>query len=231
MERKKIAVIGLGSFGKLLAVYLTQEGHEVLAIDKSQEVILEIKEAVTFVACLDATEENAMRAQGIHEMDIAVIALAEDFQTSIICADILKKLGIKDIYARYQTALHKRIFELLEVVNTFNPEEKAAKSMSEILGHSKVKSAFLVSDEYSVSEIVLPIRCIDKKISELDLRSKFSLNIVTIKRPKKDGGFKRASDKKADTILGIPLGEMVLQENDILVIFGAQKDINRFLES
>lgn len=231
MEKKKIAVIGLGSFGRLLAIYLTQEGHEVLAVDNKSEIILEIKDSVTFVACLDVTDENAARSGGIQEMDIAVIALAEDFQTSIICADVLKKLGIREIYARYQTDLHKKIFELLGITNTFNPEEKAAKSMSEILGHSRVKSAFLVSDEYSVSEVVLPVRYSDKTIAELDLRSKFSLNIITIKRPSSDREKKRASDVKSEKILGIPEGDMTVKENDILVIFGAQRDINRFLEN
>jgi len=230
MERKKIAVIGLGSFGKRLTQYLFREGHEVLAIDKKLDAVEEVKDFSTTVGALDATEEPALRSIGIADMDIVVIALAEDFETSIVCADLLKKIGVREIHARFQTELHKRIYDLLGIKNTFNPEDTAAKTMAEILGYAQMKSAFLVSDEYSVSEITLPERCVDKTIAELDLRNKYSINIITVKRPSLDRDKKRASDKKEEKILGIPDGTLTLKAGDTLVIFGAQKDINKFLE-
>ncbi|TGL56274.1 TrkA family potassium uptake protein [Leptospira ognonensis] len=230
MERKKIAVIGIGSFGKLFAKYLFQEGHEVLAIDKREDIIQDIKDFTTVAVSLDATDESALRSQAIEEMDIVVLAIADDFQTSVICADILKKIGAKNIYARYQTDLQQKILSLLGIANLFNPEERAARSMSEMLGYSSVKSNFLVSEEYSVVEVNVPKRYIDKTIAEADIRHKYEINIITIKRYIVNKESKRASDSKIEKILGIPKGSMTLRENDILVIFASQQSLNKFLE-
>jgi trk system potassium uptake protein TrkA len=230
MERKKIAVIGIGSFGNLFARYLFQEGHEVLAIDKREDVIQEIKDFSTVAVTLDATDENALRAQGLDEMDIVVLAIADDFQTSVICADLLKKLGSRNIYARYQTDLQQKILSLLGIQNLFNPEEKAARSMAEMLGYSTMKSNFLLSDEYSVVEVNVPKRYIDKSIAEADIRHKYEINIITIKRFIVNKESKRASDRKLEKIMGIPHGNMILREDDILVIFASQNNLNRFLE-
>ncbi|TGN11074.1 potassium channel family protein [Leptospira ilyithenensis] len=230
MQKKKIAVIGIGSFGKLLARYLFAEGHEVLAIDKKEDVIQEIKDHCTVAVTLDATDESALRSQGIEDLDIVVLAIADDFETSTICADLLKKMGAKNIYARYQTDLQIRIFHLLGIKNIFNPEEQAARSMAEILGFSGMKANFLLSDEYSVSEVVVPKRYINKTVGEIDLRQKYEINIITIKRPIQEKDKKRSSDSTHGRILGIPEGDMILKENDTLVIFASQKNINRFLE-
>jgi len=230
MARKKIAVIGLGGFGERLAKYLFQEGHEVLVVDNNKDRIEEIKDHVTAVACLDATEESTLKSTGIGQMEIAVIALANDFETSIVIADILKKVGIASIHARYATELHKRIFDMMGIKDTFNPEETAAKAMAEILGYSQMKSAFIVSEDYSVSEVILPIRYANKTIAELELIEKYQISIVTIKRIEKEIEKKRASDKKKEQILGIVEGGTILLAGDTLVIFGSQKDINRFLE-
>jgi trk system potassium uptake protein TrkA len=230
MERKKIAVIGIGSFGNLFARYLFQEGHEVLAIDKREEVIQEIKDFTTVAVILDATDESALKSQGIEEMDIVVLAIADDFQTSVICADLLRKIGAKNIYARYQSDLQQKILSLLGIRNLFNPEEKAARSMAEMLGYSTMRSNFLLSEEYSVVEVNVPKRYIDKTIAEADIRHKYEINIITIKRFIINKDSKRASDRKLEKILGIPKGNMTLREEDVLVIFGSQQSLNKFLE-
>ncbi|MDZ4728140.1 MAG: TrkA family potassium uptake protein [Leptospira sp.] len=230
MERKKIAVIGLGSFGSLFAKYLFEEGHEVLAIDKNEDIIDEIKDFSTIAVSLDATDESALLAQGIEEMDIVVIALADDFETSVICADLLKKRGVTNIYARYQTPLQHKILGLLGVRNLFNPEEKAARSMAEMLGYSSMRANFALSDEYNVVEVNVPKRYIDKSIAEADIRHKYDINIITIKRFIVNKESKRASDAKIEKILGIPHGNMILRADDVLVIFASQSSLTKFLE-
>ncbi|TGM37634.1 TrkA family potassium uptake protein [Leptospira biflexa] len=231
MQRKKIAVIGIGSFGKLFVRYLFEDGHEVIAIDKDPVIIDSIKEHVTVAVTLDATDEHALRSQGIGDVDYAVIALADDFETSIICADSLKKSGVKQIYARYQTQLQKKVLELLGIRDLFNPEERAAMSMAETFSFVGMRSSFLLSDEYSVVEVTVPKRYINKTIAEADLRHKYNINVITIKRPLTDKETKRASDSKTEKILGIPHGNTVLREEDIVVLFGSQSDLSKFLET
>ncbi|GBF51193.1 potassium uptake system NAD-binding protein [Leptospira ryugenii] len=230
MERKKIAVIGLGSFGTMLTKYLFEEGHEVLAIDLQEDLVDAVKDFSTVSVCLDATDENALRSQAIDEMDIVVIALADDFQTSVICADLLKKCGAVSIYARYQTELQQRVLSLLGVKNLFNPEEKAAKSMAEIVGYSSMRANFQVSEEYHVVEVNVPKRYVGKTIAEADIRHTYEINIITIKRPQEAKENKRASDVKQEKVLGIPKGNMTLRENDVLVLFASQTSLTKFLE-
>ncbi|EKJ86898.1 potassium channel family protein [Leptospira meyeri] len=231
MQRKKIAVIGIGSFGKLFVRYLFDDGHEVIAIDKDPMIIDSIKDFVTIAVTLDATDEHALRSQGIADVDYAVIALADDFETSIICAESLKKCGVKNIYARYQTELQMKVLALLGIKDLFNPEEKAARSMAETLSFSGMRSSFLISDEYSVVEVTVPKRYINQTIADADLRHKYNINVITIKRPTINKDTKRASDSKSEKILGIPHGNTILKEDDIIVLFGSQTDLARFLET
>lgn len=231
MQRKKIAVIGIGSFGKLFVRYLYEDGHEVIAIDKDPIIIDSIKDYVTVAVALDATDEHALRSQGIGEVDFAVIALADDFETSIICADSLKKAGVNQIYARYQTDLQKKVLELLGIRDLFNPEERAARSMAEIFSFAGMRSSFLLSEEYSVVEVTVPKRYINKTIAEADLRHKYNINVITIKRYTTNKDSKRESDSKVEKILGIPHGNTVLREEDVVVLFGSQADLTKFLEA
>ncbi|MCG6139860.1 potassium channel family protein [Leptospira mtsangambouensis] len=231
MQRKKIAVIGIGSFGKLFVRYLFDDGHEVIAIDKDPIIIDSIKDYVTIAVTLDATDEHALQSQGISEVDYAVIALADDFETSIICAESLKKCGVKNIYARYQTELQMKVLALLGIKDLFNPEEKAARSMAETLSFSGMRSSFLLSDEYSVVEVTVPKRYINQTIADADLRHKYNINVITIKRPTINKDTKRASDSKSEKILGIPHGNTILKEDDVIVLFGSQTDLARFLET
>lgn len=231
MQRKKIAVIGIGSFGKLFVRYLFDDGHEVIAIDKDPIIIDSIKDYVTIAVTLDATDEHALQSQGISEVDYAVIALADDFETSIICAESLKKCGVKNIYARYQTELQMKVLALLGIKDLFNPEEKAARSMAETLSFSGMRSSFLLSDEYSVVEVTVPKRYINQTIADADLRHKYNINVITIKRPTINKDTKRASDSKSEKILGIPHGNTILKEEDVIVLFGSQTDLARFLET
>lgn len=102
-----------------------RKGHEVLAIDNIHEEIEEIKDKCTAAVCLDATDENALRSQGLEDMDAVLISVAEKFEILIICADILKRLGVKEIYAGYKTPLHKRILRMICIQHIFNPEKKS----------------------------------------------------------------------------------------------------------
>lgn len=203
----------------------------MIAIDKDPVIIDSIKDYVTVAVTLDATDEHALRSQGISDVDYAVLALADDFETSIICAESLKKSGVKQIYARYQTELQKKVLELLGIRDLFNPEEKAARSMAEIFSFVGMRSSFLLSDEYSVVEVTVPKRYINKTIAEADLRHKYNINVITIKRPFTNKETKRASDSESEKILGIPHGNTVLKEEDVVVLFGSQTDLSKFLET
>lgn len=231
MIRKKIAIIGIGSFGKVLTERLFLEGHEVLAIDKSMEEIESIQNNCTGAVCLDATDEHALRSQGLEDMDVVVISLADNFETLVVCADILKRMGVKEILARYKTELQKKILRLMGIEHIFNPEEKAAINMAESLRHPGIITNLFLSEEYRIADITVPARVVGKTILEIQLHEKHSIHLITIKRKNRSKGAHRPTEEDEEAILGIPSAQEKLHSHDTLLVFGKQADINRFLES
>jgi trk system potassium uptake protein TrkA len=229
MKNKKIAVIGLGDFGKQLVRCLNDEGHEIIAIDKNIDHINEIKDFCTNAIAIDSTDETAMKAQGLEEMDYVVLAVADDFETLIITSDILKNLGVKEIIARYQTELHIRILKMLGITNIFNPEEKAARNMSEMFVHSNIKGSMIISEEFRIAELLVPSFFIGKSVSEVGLKEKHNLLLITVKRLKSITKLKRRSDDQIIETLGIPSANTVFREKDIMVVFGNHLDVEKFL--
>lgn len=230
MQKKKIAVLGIGSFGRLFATYLAEDGHEVIAIDKDPSIIEEIKDQVTLAVTMDATDEQALVAQGIEDMDHVILAMAHDFETSIVCAEALKRLEIRNISARYQTSLQKKVLELLGINDLFNPEEKAARSMAETYLHAGVRSTFFLSEEFIVAEVSLPKRYINIRLADLDCKEKYNISLITIKRQTVKQDQKRASDTKSEKIMGILKPDTILKAEDTIVVFGAQENISKFME-
>jgi trk system potassium uptake protein TrkA len=230
MIRKKIAVIGLGSFGKVLVERLFLEGHEVLAIDIDQAMVEDVKDICTASVRLDVTDDHALHSQGLEEMDIVVISVAENFEALLVASDLLKNIGVKQIYARYKTELQKRILKLIGVDYFFNPEETAATNMAEMLRHGSFISNIYLSDEYRIAEIRIPESLVGIQIQDSMLREKFNLNIITIKRESKPVSRRRNEDEKKFSILGILSGEEKFKSEDTLILFGKQKDINKFIE-
>ncbi|MBP9888524.1 MAG: TrkA family potassium uptake protein [Leptospiraceae bacterium] len=229
MNRKKIAVIGLGDFGKELVKCLYEEKHEVIAIDLNMELVEEIKDFCTNAVCLDSTDESAMLAQGLEDFDYVILATADDFETLVITSDILKRIGVKEIIARYQTPLHIRILKMLGITHIFNPEERAAKNMAEMFGHANIKGSIILSEEYRIAELVVPDFFNGKSITEVKLKEKYNLLLVTIKRYKNHSKNKRREDDAILETLGIPSANTIFRSKDIMVVFGNHEDVEKFL--
>lgn len=219
MLRKKICVIGIGDFGRAVVSRLYEEGHEVTAIDRDLNTIEEIKDECTHAVCLDSTDEKALVAQSIDEMDVVILASAESFETLIVTTDILKRHCRREIIVRYRTEIQRKVLELIGVKNLFNPEKAAAESMAEQLSHQSIRRSMILSDEFRLVEAVAPRVYEAQPLLRTNIKKEYNLNIVTIKRQGKD----------KEIILGIPDGDTIIHEGDILVLFGRLDDIERFL--
>lgn len=221
-RRRKIVVIGLGEFGRRLVPSLYSEGHEVLAIDSNMEQVEAIKDQCTVAVCIDCTDEKAMRELDLASFDTAIIAISENFETLLVAADILKKIGITEIIARYRSELQKRILNMLGIQEIFNPEQKAAASMAEMFRYEGVHDSFLVGQEYRIVEVAAPEGIHGLKVGDLDIREKYQLNLITIRR--------RLKDKTEKKVLGIPQKDSVIYSGDDLLLFGKTEHIDRFLD-
>jgi len=228
---KRFAVIGLGHFGHELAIGLTEKGSEVLAIDSSLDRLEEIKDKVTHTVRLDATDEKALRNQGIEDFDAVVVAIGDDFEATLLTVAVLQQIGIKRIIVRGTTPVHERILDHLEIAEIILPEVEAARRLADSLVLESVLDTFSVSSDHAIVEAPAPETLIGKSLRELRLPQEYHVSLVTIKRARRQPGLLGMRTKTVEVIVGIPTAETVIERGDILLVFGSRKAIERMLKT
>lgn len=162
----KFAVIGLGQFGRSIALALAGRGAEVIAIDRDMSLVESVKEDVALAVALDATDEKALKSQNISEVDAAVVAIGEDFEARLLASVILLELKVKRIISRATSEKQKMILERIGVKEILSPEETVGKNVAETLIHPQLKNFFQLPDDFEIAEIKVPKRLIGKTMAE-----------------------------------------------------------------
>ncbi len=230
MAIKKFCVIGLGYFGYNLAVRLNDLGTEVLAIDNHQEIIDEISDRVTHAICMDSTEPRAMKGLGLEDMDAVIVAIGESFESSIMTTALLQDIGVKKIYSRVISVVHERLLKLMNINDLLVPEAEAADHLVKRLVIPGLIESFQISKDYGIYEIPVPKSFIGKNLLELNLRQKYNVNLITIKKVIKKRGLLIIGEREEVEIVGVPAPDEKITENSILVFFGRDKDIKNLIE-
>jgi trk system potassium uptake protein len=220
--KKHFAVIGLGRFGFSVAKTLAKYGAEVIAIDNEEERVKKVAEFVAYAVQLDAMDEKALRSVGVQNVDTAIVSIGENIEASILVVMLLKEMGIKNIIAKAVTTLHGKVLENLGVRRIIFPERDMAVRVAHSLIRPKVLEQLELSEEYSIVELPTPAHLIGKTVKESQLRTKYGVNLIAIKR-------------KVTTDKGIikeawnvnPLPSDIMQEGDVLVLIGFNKDIDK----
>ncbi|MFZ9942075.1 MAG: potassium channel family protein [Bacteroidia bacterium] len=228
MSQYKFAVIGLGQFGNAIARTLSVRGAEVLAIDSIEEHIEDIKEDVSYAVCMDATDIKLLRSHNVHEMDAVVVAIGEDFEALMLCVVQLLELKVKRIMARANGKHQRMILEKVGVTEILSPENDVGLAVAERLLNPNILTSLLLPDSYEIVEVKTPRTIANRTLGDINLRSKYNLNLITLKRETeviKDGEV-----IKECHILGVPNSETVLIESDTIIVFGLVRDIERFIE-
>ncbi|MFB0918119.1 MAG: TrkA family potassium uptake protein, partial [Clostridiaceae bacterium] len=181
MEKKQFIVVGLGRFGTTVAETLTQLGHDVLAIDKDEQLIQDISDKVTHAVQMDATDEYALRTLGVRNFDVAIVTIGSNIQSSIMVTLLLREAGVKYIICKGQSELHKKVLEKIGADRVILPE----KDMGIRVAHNLVSSNLLdfieLSPDYSVMEIQAPAAWVGKSLKDLHVRATYGINIMAIK--------------------------------------------------
>lgn len=224
----KFAVIGLGQFGVSIARTLAQRGAEVLAIDMDLDIVENLKDEVAYAVALDSTDMKALMAQNITDMDAVVVAIGENFEGLLLTTVLLQELGVKRLIARAANAQQRMILEKMGVKEILSPEDTVGKTVAETLLQPTMKSFLPLPDDYEIVEINVPKRVINETVSEVGLREKYNLNLITIKRVYEEEV--EGENIKVEHITGVPSGDTVLYETDILILLGKSKDVNRFVD-
>ena len=182
MKEKSYAVIGLGQFGMSVAETLAESDCDVLAIDAREENIQEIADKVTYAVRADVREPEVLRALGVQNVDVAVIAVAENMEASIIAAMQVKELGVPFVMAKAMNALHGRILEKIGADKVIYPEQSMGVRVARNLLSSGFLDTFELSPEFSMAEFKIPDSWIGKTLRDLKIREKNKINLVGLKQ-------------------------------------------------
>ncbi len=223
----KFAIIGLGYFGSALAHELAASGHEVLAIDTNENHIREIKDVVAMAAQADGTDAEALAQLGVGDMDTAVVAIGEGFEASLMITAHCQDLGVQRVYTRVINDVHEHLLGLMKITGKIRAESLAAGYFSRQLTNDAVHRYFGIDADHGIVEIEMPAALDGQTLAEADLRHRFGLNVVTVRRPVAVDP-RSSGSEAAYTVMGTPDPTFKLQKHDHLVVFGRLKEIDRF---
>ncbi|GAB6153875.1 TrkA family potassium uptake protein [Desulfosporosinus burensis] len=208
--RKQFVVIGLGRFGKSVAITISELGHDVLAIDKNESAVHSVMNDVTQAVQADARDEETLRALGVRNLDVAVVAMGDDLEANILITLMLKEMGIPYVVAKAQSSQHGKVLEKIGADKVIYPEQDMGIRLAHNLVTSNVMDYIELSPKFSIFEIVASAQFVNKSLGELDLRAVYGINVIAIKR-------------NEDDIIVAPGANTVIEERDVLVIVGNKK--------
>jgi trk system potassium uptake protein TrkA len=223
----KYVIFGLGSFGKSLAIRLTELGHETIGVDNNMQKVEQLKEQITHTVCMDCTDKNAVSSLPLKDADAVIVAIGEDEGASLLATALLKQLGMKKIIGRVVSDLQKTVLEAMQIEEYILPEEESAERLAMRLDNSGIVDSFKVSEKYSIIETRVPARYVGMTLAEADLTKRYNvivLTVLTLSKGSENGLskiFKRAS--------GIATPNTVMHENEVLVLFGELDDIEKLM--
>lgn len=214
--RKQFVVIGLGRFGKSVAKTLYALGHDVLAIDSSETEVQAIAHEVTHAVQADARDEETLKALGVRNFDVAVVAIGADIESNILITVMLKELGVKYVVAKAQSTLHGKVLERVGADKIVYPEKDMGIRVAHNLVTSNVMDYIELLPDCSIVEIIAPTKFVNKTLGELNLRAKFGISIMAI--------------KKGDLIIVAPGAEAKIEDGDTLIILSNNESLAKLPE-
>ena len=214
MVKKEFAVIGLGRFGGSICRTLAEQGMEVMAIDINEDRVNDYSMIASHAVVGDSTDEKVLKELGIRNFDHVVVAIGDNIQASILTTIILKELGVRNITVKAQNDYHEKVLVKIGADQIVHPERDMGKRIANNMISNSVLDYLELSDEHSIVEIVASEKIDGHSIINLDIRAKYGINIVAIKRK--------------NEIIVSPQANEIINEKDILIVIGADVDINRF---
>ncbi|UYO36774.1 TrkA family potassium uptake protein [Bacillus zhangzhouensis] len=212
--KKEYAVIGLGRFGGSICKALSEEGLEVMAMDMNEDRVNEYAKIASHAVIGDSTDESVLKNLGIRNFDHVIVAIGENIQASILTTIMLKELGVKMVTVKAQNDYHEKVLNKIGADRIVHPERDMGRRIAHKIISNNVLDYLELSDEYSLIEIVANSRLAGHSLLDLDIRARYGINIVAIKRGKE--------------VIVSPLADEMIQKEDILIVIGAVADIGRF---
>ena len=221
-----VAVIGLGAFGSKMASRLYEKGAEVIAIDLKQELVDKIKDRVSHAIGLDITSERALRSINISDVDIAVVALGDNVEVSIMAVAMLRQLGVGRVIARATNPLHEHILNEIGASEIIKVEEEMGEIIASKIMASHVLQRYNFAAGYSIVELKLGKNFEGKTLVESQIRQNYSLNIVALQKRVPFITEEGKSSYRVE-INDSPMPMDMINTDDIVVLVGSEKNFDR----
>lgn len=213
---KSILVIGLGRFGRHMAKKFSEQNNDVMAIDINEERINNVLSVVTNALIGDATNERFMETIGVRDFDLCVVAIGDNFQSSLETTALLKDLGAKVVLARASRDVHAKFLLRNGADDVIYTEKETAERLAVKYGSDNIFNYIELNDEYSIYEIAVPSSWLNKSILKVNVRSKYGISIL--------------ATKQGNNIYPLPKPEHVFTDSESLMILGKNEDVSRFIK-
>jgi trk system potassium uptake protein len=212
---KRFVVVGLGNFGASVAEALHAYGHEVVAVDVSDDAIDRIAPFVTRAAVGDGRNARVLERAGAADADVGVVSTGHDITASVLTTLTLRDLGIREIYVKVISRDHARVMEKLGVTETVFPERESGQRLAQRFTAHGILNVFRLGDQFSLQEIAVPTGWIGHTLRDLELPSRYRVSVVAV------------HDMLLDEILPAPAADAVLKDSDTLLVAGRDADLAR----
>jgi trk system potassium uptake protein TrkA len=220
----KIVVVGLGKFGSTLAVKLSGLGSEVLAVDRNTRRVEAVAEKVTVAVGFDATDLANLEAYDAGAMDVGVVAIGGNFESSVLVTMHLKNLGVPLVYAKALNDMQEAVLRRVGADKVIKPEEDMADRLASHLLHDSVVDFVELPHGFSLKRIKVPDAWSDQSLADLQLLGRFKLNLIQVQRlvPAAQGGQGPRVEK-----MPLPCGSTVLRAGDEIDVIGPDEELKK----
>ncbi|SFE09547.1 trk system potassium uptake protein TrkA [Bacillus sp. OV194] len=213
MVKRQYAVIGLGRFGGSICRALSDQGMEVLGIDMDEDRVNEYSSIATHTVIADSTDEGVLKNLGIRNFEHVIVAIGENLQSSILTTLILKDMGVSKITVKAQNDYHERVLLKIGADRIIHPERDMGIRIAHQVVSKNVLDYLELSDEYSIVEMAAGEKMSGKSLQEMNIRAKYGCNVVAVKR--------------SNEVIVSPHADQKVEEGDVLIVIGGEKDISR----
>ena len=221
MER--FAVIGLGRFGMMLARLLAQDGADVIAVDSDKECVDAIRDQVSLAVCLDATDAEALKSQGIDKVDVAIVGVGDSFENSVLATVTLKELGVPTVISRATSRVRAEILARVGADDVVNPEKESALRWKSRLLAPSIMERIELAEGASLVQLESPESFHNKTLAQLDLRKGYRVNIVAIRRTTEE--IEDGQTVTRQFVISVPAGDTAIKKGDVLILIGTDEAI------
>lgn len=226
----KYIILGLGNFGASLAEKLTEQGNEVIGVDKSMTQVDALKNKISHTICLDTTDQYTIPGLPLKEVDVVIVAIGENEGANIMTTAIVKNLGVKRLISRSISKIHETVLQAIGVDEIVHPEEETAERWAKKLCLTGVVESFDLDGSFSIVEIKVPEKYVGMSMEKVGFRNNFDLVVLTTLKATCETG-KFGAKRNYNKVQGVTAYEHLLLEDEILVVFGENTNIKKFLKS